>query len=245
MGFLTNVFFLISTALLIPCMLALLWYLGRSLLLVGQTLREYWSRRRVCGELALFSAALEAEEGIIPELSAKGILATSLRRLRPVAANPILAERIRRETELTWKADLERLRSLARNGPAFGLMGTLIPLGPALVGLAAGDLQTLSNNLIIAFATTVVGLLVAILAGTLASIKKHWYEADAILLDFAAARLSQQRTEDRGQRTEDGRQRTEDNGQRTEDRGQRVGSLSSGLGPWSPGLVGDQQTEGR
>jgi hypothetical protein len=60
-----------------------------------------------------------------------------------------------------------------------------------LVGLAAGDLQTLSNNLIIAFATTVVGLLVAIIASTLSGVKKRWYQADAILLGFAADRLAQ------------------------------------------------------
>ena len=34
---------------------------------------------------------------------------------------------------------LERTRLLVRAGPALGLMGTLIPLSPALAGLAAGE----------------------------------------------------------------------------------------------------------
>jgi hypothetical protein len=69
-------------------------------------------------------------------------------------------------------------------------MGTLIPLGPALVGLAAGNLQMMSENLVIAFATTVVGLLVGTLAGTIVGTKKRWYRADAALVGFALSRLS-------------------------------------------------------
>ncbi len=190
MGLLTNIFFLISTALLIPCMLALLWYLARSLMLVGQTLREHFGRRRLSTGLTQFSSALETGSDL-PALPPESVLTASLLRLQTVVENPVLTEKLVRETELVWKTDLERLRSLARNGPAFGLMGTLIPLGPALVGLAAGDLQTLANNLIIAFATTVVGLLVAIMGGALSNLKKHWCEADAILLHFAADRLTQ------------------------------------------------------
>ena len=34
---------------------------------------------------------------------------------------------------------LARTRLLVRAGPALGLMGTLIPLSPALTGLAAGN----------------------------------------------------------------------------------------------------------
>jgi biopolymer transport protein ExbB/TolQ len=41
-----------------------------------------------------------------------------------------------------------------------GLMGTLIPLGPALQALTKGDLQTMANNLTIAFVTTIIGLLI-------------------------------------------------------------------------------------
>ena len=41
-----------------------------------------------------------------------------------------------------------------------GLMGTLIPMGPALVGLAAGDIATMAENLQVAFSTTVIGLFV-------------------------------------------------------------------------------------
>ena len=54
---------------------------------------------------------------------------------------------------------LGRTRLLVRAGPALGLMGTLIPLSPALTGLAQGNTAALSNNLRVAFSVTVVGLL--------------------------------------------------------------------------------------
>jgi hypothetical protein len=49
----------------------------------------------------------------------------------------------------------------------------------------------MSSNLVIAFATTVVGLLVGTLAVALLSIKKGWYQSDAMLVSFAAGRLPQ------------------------------------------------------
>ncbi len=191
MGILTNVFYLISTSLLIPVMLALLWCLARALLLVGRTFREYLERMTLKRRLEAFSVAIEEGQKMIHELPSQGVLARSLLRLVEVANNEVLVERVVREAELAWEAGLERLRVLVRFGPALGLMGTLIPLGPALVGLAAGDLETMSNNLVIAFATTVVGLLVGLLASGMLSVKKAWYHADAILLSFAANRLAQ------------------------------------------------------
>lgn len=191
MGLLTDIFYLISTALLIPCMLALLWCLARALMLVGQALREYGLRRRQQQALADFGRALEAGHVDPQGLPRDGQMGPLLARLVAATENPVIAQRLVREGELAWKSDLEQYRALNRNGPAFGLMGTLVPLGPALVGLAAGDLVSLSNNLIIAFATTVVGLLVAVIASSISSVKKRWYQADAILLNFAADRLAQ------------------------------------------------------
>lgn len=191
MGALTNVFYLISTSLLIPVMLALLWCLVRGLMLGGRMLREHVARAGMLDEQNRFSRALELGTEPIPRLKGTGRVADALSRLIDVADNDVLAERIVHDCQLAWQADVEQLRSLARLGPALGLMGTLIPLGPALVGLAAGDLQMMSQNLVIAFATTVVGLLVGTLATTLAGIKKRWYQADAVLVTFAANRLPQ------------------------------------------------------
>ena len=50
---------------------------------------------------------------------------------------------------------------LVKLGPMLGLMGTLIPMGPALTRLAAGDISSMAYNMEVAFATTVVGILIA------------------------------------------------------------------------------------
>lgn len=191
MGVLTNIFYLISTSLLIPVMLALLWLLVRVLLFVGRTLREHLGRTAVRDRLADFSRALERGDESLPELPNQGLVAESLAKLRTVADNDVLAEKVVHECQLAWQSELERLRGIARFGPALGLMGTLIPLGPALVGLAAGDLEMMSRNLVIAFATTVIGLLVGTLGVGLLGVKKRWYQADALVVTFAANRLPQ------------------------------------------------------
>ncbi|MEM1114779.1 MAG: MotA/TolQ/ExbB proton channel family protein [Pseudomonadota bacterium] len=71
---------------------------------------------------------------------------------------------------------LERSDLLARSGPSLGLMGTLIPLGPGLTALGAGNIDILATALTVAFDTTVVGLLIGLLAYGLSRIRRRWYE---------------------------------------------------------------------
>ena len=59
-----------------------------------------------------------------------------------------------------------------------GLMGTLIPMGPALLALSQGDVMTLANNLIIAFGTTVLGLLIGGIAYMMTEVRNRWYDGD-------------------------------------------------------------------
>jgi biopolymer transport protein ExbB/TolQ len=84
---------------------------------------------------------------------------------------------------------LERTRLLVRAGPALGLMGTLIPLSPALAGLADGNVDELSSNLRIAFSVTVLGLLVGAVAFGLSLARDRIYGQDLSDLQYVAARL--------------------------------------------------------
>ena len=84
---------------------------------------------------------------------------------------------------------LERTRLLVRAGPALGLMGTLIPLAPALAGLADGDVAKLSRNLRVAFSVTVLGLLVGALAFAISLVRDRLYGQDLSDLEFVAATL--------------------------------------------------------
>jgi biopolymer transport protein ExbB/TolQ len=67
---------------------------------------------------------------------------------------------------------------IARIGPMFGLMATLIPLGPGLIALGQGDTKTLSDSLLTAFDATVSGLAAAGVAFIISRIRKKWYEGD-------------------------------------------------------------------
>lgn len=69
-------------------------------------------------------------------------------------------------------------------GPMLGLMGTLIPLGPALMGLSAGNIHDLAANLMIAFSTTVLGLLAAGVAYCILLVKTKWYLQDLSDMEY-------------------------------------------------------------
>jgi biopolymer transport protein ExbB/TolQ len=86
---------------------------------------------------------------------------------------------------------LERTRILVRMGPALGLMGTLIPLSPALAGLADGDVATLTENLRVAFSVTVAGLLVGAIAFAIALVRDRLYAQDYSDVEYVAACLDE------------------------------------------------------
>ncbi|GAB2445575.1 MotA/TolQ/ExbB proton channel family protein [Nocardioides hungaricus] len=85
---------------------------------------------------------------------------------------------------------LGRTRLLVRAGPGLGLMGTLIPLSPALEGLAAGDVEALTENLRVAFSITVLGLLVGAIAFALSLGRDRVYGQDYSDLEYVAAVLT-------------------------------------------------------
>jgi len=85
---------------------------------------------------------------------------------------------------------LGRTRILVRAGPALGLMGTLIPLSPALTGLANGNTTALSENLRVAFSVTVVGLLIGAVAFAISLSRDRMYGQDLSDLEYVAAIIS-------------------------------------------------------
>jgi biopolymer transport protein ExbB/TolQ len=85
---------------------------------------------------------------------------------------------------------LERTRMMVRFGPAIGLMGTLIPLSPALEGLAKGNVNLLSENLRVAFSITVVGLLIGAVAFAISLVRDRLYAQDLSDLEYVATTLA-------------------------------------------------------
>ena len=98
-----------------------------------------------------------------------------------LAAKPL---KLLQEYEFYTIRRLERTRILVRIGPMLGLMGTLIPLAPALVGLASGDVQALSENLVTAFSVTVIGLLIGGLAFLVSIVRDRLYSQDISDMEY-------------------------------------------------------------
>lgn len=65
---------------------------------------------------------------------------------------------------------------IVKLGPVFGLLGTLIPLGPGITALAQGDVTTLSDSMLLAFDTTIAGVLAAGVCFLISAIRKQWYQ---------------------------------------------------------------------
>ena len=90
--------------------------------------------------------------------------------------------------------ELGRSRTFIKLGPMLGLMGTLIPMGPALVGLAQGDISSMAYNMQVAFATTVVGLVIAAVGVITLQVKQRWYLQDMTNLEFISELLNDKRS---------------------------------------------------
>lgn len=86
------------------------------------------------------------------------------------------AEEVLSRRELSLARRLERTDLLVKLGPALGLVGTLIPLGPGLAALGRGEVRVLAESLTVAFDTTILGLLVGAAAYVVSRVRRRWYE---------------------------------------------------------------------
>jgi len=85
---------------------------------------------------------------------------------------------------------------IMRLAPMFGLLGTLIPLGPGIIALGRGDTYTLSTSLLVAFDTTIAGLLAAAVATVVSAIRKRWYQRYMTQLETVMESLLEAMIED-------------------------------------------------
>ncbi|CAD84542.1 MULTISPECIES: MotA/TolQ/ExbB proton channel family protein [Nitrosomonas] len=69
---------------------------------------------------------------------------------------------------------LEPLRLTSRVAPMLGLVATMIPMGPALVAVAAGNTQEIAENLVVAFSAVIVALVTASISYVVLSMRRRW-----------------------------------------------------------------------
>lgn len=93
------------------------------------------------------------------------------------AAQLLFEEEEHYQNYLRWPQMISKL------SPMFGLLGTLVPLGPGLMALGEGNTVLLSQSLLIAFDTTSAGVLIAAVALVIAQIRRQWYRNYAQVLE--------------------------------------------------------------
>lgn len=79
------------------------------------------------------------------------------------------------EEEEHYQKYLRWPQMISKLGPMFGLLGTLVPLGPGLMALGQGNTEILSQSLLIAFDTTSAGVVIAAISLVIAQMRKQWY----------------------------------------------------------------------
>ena len=104
--------------------------------------------------------------------------------LKKMRYTPPIRERLLANFEVDAEKELGRSRTFIKLGPMLGLMGTLIPMGPALVGLATGDISSMAYNMQVAFATTVVGMVIAAVGVITLQVKQRWYAREINDLEY-------------------------------------------------------------
>lgn len=174
MAYLQGLLYSVSSAFLWPALLTILGLFLYCAYLVGQVLSEALDRRANRAEFARLYAAAPSRARFL-----QGDWKLEIGRFRQAAGGP--ADRLEKavaDLENDMRKRVERLAVLSRTGPILGLVGTLIPLQPALAGLAAGNMQAMASNLLIGFTTTVLGLIVGGASFAVSMVVRSWHRQD-------------------------------------------------------------------
>ena len=161
---LTDILYWISTGLLVHVIITLILLFLRSLILLGAFFGQYFAFRKNSSHTPLGIAYI--------------------RRLNDSKGGRAESKRLLAQFEIEADRDLSTSKMLSKLGPMLGLMGTLIPMGPALAGLASGDIQSMAHNMQVTFATTVTGLVAAAIGYVTQQVKQRWYLHDMAELEY-------------------------------------------------------------
>ena len=176
----------ISQSLTIPVMVLLLIIAVVSVIALGGFISEYTSMKKVgVGKIRdlIFKINTAASvDDLMNVISGSDIPKSQKKVLTEIAksealdndSREALARKLVEHEEEKIDKSLRNTDIITRVGPTLGLMGTLIPLGPAALG--AGDVNTLADALTIAFDTTVVGIGSGALCYFISKIRRGWYD---------------------------------------------------------------------
>ena len=185
--YLTDILHAVSQGLLAPVIIILLAFIVYAVFLIGSIVVEAVTERRnfrIVIPKFLTAIACAKEEELADVVIDSGLLRRQKvalltlwsYRVLPPEALETLAKRLLALQELRYGRITGRTDAAVRLAPMFGLMGTLIPLGPGIVALGQGQTDVLAASIGVAFDTTVAGLIAAGVAYVVGRIRGNWYE---------------------------------------------------------------------
>ena len=196
MNYITDILYWISSGLLVPVVLLLIFFFLRSLLLLGGFFSQYLTMRKSGIMLQKEVKHLTADNlYTLSDHLPKGKLpvVTCISKMLENRNSPAKVTFLLDEYECMVERELETPKMFTKMGPMLGLMGTLIPMGPALVGLSSGDIASMAYNMQVAFATTVIGLFAGGIGFVVKAVKQRWYRRDMGMLNYIADMLDENR----------------------------------------------------
>ena len=196
MNYITDILYWISSGLLVPVILILIFFFLRSLLLLGGFFSQYLTMRKSGIMLQKEVKQLSSNNlSTLAERLPKGKLpvVTCISKMLENRNSPAKVTFLLDEYECLVERELETPKMFTKMGPMLGLMGTLIPMGPALVGLSSGDIASMAYNMQVAFATTVIGLFAGGIGFVVKAVKQRWYRRDMGMLNYIADMLDENR----------------------------------------------------
>ena len=198
----------VASSLQIPTIIILLLLILATIVLLGTFIAEFFTERKALK--VNIPALIDEMQGkntteLDEVVSGSGLLKRQkeaaheliVRIKYPNDTREALARQIISDEESRYNKITKFTDIIARVAPMFGLMGTLIPLGPGLIALAQGDTKTLSESLLIAFDTTVAGLISAAVAYVISGIRKGWYEKYMVGLETIMETILEEQNRER------------------------------------------------
>lgn len=193
----TNLFYPVLVVVILALIYVLVEFGGFLYELVGHRLhRDFGKYEKDVLRAGSYmkSNDLEKAAGALPVIKYSGLLRDAIHFIRQALCDGTFGdkhEKIMQTAEIMASRRLQVPRVLTRVGPMLGLMGTLIPLGPALQALTKGDLQTMADKLTIAFVTTIVGLLIGGIAYAINLFRDGLLSMDLSDLEYMLTILTQ------------------------------------------------------
>ena len=194
MKIVSEILFIVSNGLMIPVILLLLYFLVKAIWILLGLYGQIKVQREISSTLKAlvrdYSDECIKDTQIKLQATGESIVSEYLKRIIEHKHDARYCEHELADFQVEVQKILAKYRMLVKFGPMLGLMGTLIPMGPALVGLGLGDISSMAYNMQVAFATTVIGMLVSGIGLCALQLNQRYYAGYLNDLEFLTSKIT-------------------------------------------------------